>query len=151
MIITGAINHRHSFRMMRCLVLFICFLSIDARRRVEENESAEVDEDELRNAGNAAGNSGGNAAGNSGGNAGAIPPATTMSSTSTQASNSGSNSGNTGGNTGGNPGSNTGNTAQNLKCTFPDHYCNPTAPDLIRKVEHEAVTSAYDCKNLCSQ
>ena len=136
MIITGAINHRHSFRMMRCLVLFICFLSIDARRRVEENESAEVDEDELRNAGNAAGNSGGNAA--------AIPPATTMSSTSTQASNSGSNTGNTGGNTGG-------NTAQNLKCTFPDHYCNPTAPDLIRKVEHEAVTSAYDCKNLCSQ
>ena len=148
MIITGAINHRHSFRMMRCLVLFICFLSIDARRRVEENESAEVDEDELRNAGNAAGNSGGNAAGNSGGNAGAIPPATTMSSTSTQASNSGSN---TGGNQASNPGSNTGNTAQNLKCTFPDHYCNPTAPDLIRKVEHEAVTSAYDCKNLCSQ
>ena len=147
MIITGAINHRHSFRMMRCLVLFICFLSIDARRRVEENESAEVDEDELRNAGNAAGNSGGNAAGNSGGNAGAIPPATTMSSTSTQASNSGSNSGNTGGNTGNTGGS----TAQNLKCTFPDHYCNPTAPDLIRKVEHEAVTSAYDCKNLCSQ
>ena len=140
MIITGAINHRHSFRMMRCLVLFICFLSIDARRRVEENESAEVDEDELRNAGNAAGNSGGNA--------GAIPPATTMSSTSTQASNSGSN---TGGNQASNPGSNTGNTAQNLKCTFPDHYCNPTAPDLIRKVEHEAVTSAYDCKNLCSQ
>ena len=134
--------------MMRCLVLFLCFLSIDARRRVEENESAEVDEDELRNAGNAAGNSGGNAAGNSGGNAGAIPPATTMSSTSTQASNSGSN---TGGNQAGNPGSNTGNTAQNLKCTFPDHYCNPTAPDLIRKVEHEAVTSAYDCKNLCSQ
>ena len=148
MIITGAINHRHSFRMMRCLVLFICFLSIDARRRVEENESAEVDEDELRNAGNAAGNSGGNAAGNSGGNAGAIPPATTMSSTSTQASNSGSN---TGGNQASNPGSNTGSTAQNLKCTFPDHYCNPTAPDLIRKVEHEAVTSAYDCKNLCSQ
>ena len=148
MIITGAINHRHSFRMMRCLVLFICFLSIDARRRVEENESAEVDEDELRNAGNAAGNSGGNAAGNSGGNAGAIPPATTMSSTSTQASNSGSN---TGGNQASNPGSNTGNTAQNLKCTFPDHYCNPTAPDLIRKVEHEAVTSAYDCKRLCGE
>ena len=148
MIISGAIIYRHSFRMMRCLVLFICFLSIDARRRVEENESAEVDEDELRNAGNAAGNSGGNAAGNSGGNAGAIPPATTMSSTSTQASNSGSN---TGGNQASNPGSNTGNTAQNLKCTFPDHYCNPTAPDLIRKVEHEAVTSAYDCKNLCSQ
>ena len=149
MIITGAINHRHSFRMMRCLVLFICFLSIDARRRVEENESAEVDEDELRNAGNAAGNSGGNAAGNSGGNAGAIPPATTMSSTSTQ--NSGGNSGNAGGNSGNTGGNRGGNTAQNLKCTFPDHYCNPTAPDLIRKVEHEAVTSAYDCKNLCSQ
>ena len=148
MIISGAIIYCHSFRMMRCLVLFLCFLSIDARRRVEENESAEVDEDELRNAGNAAGNSGGNAAGNSGGNAGAIPPATTMSSTSTQASNSGSN---TGGNQASNPGSNTGNTAQNLKCTFPDHYCNPTAPDLIRKVEHEAVTSAYDCKVLCSQ
>ena len=131
MIITGAINHRHSFRMMRCLVLFLCFLSIGARRRVEENESAEVDEDLLRNAG-------ANAAGNAGGNAAAIPPTTTMSSTSTQ--NSGGNSGNTGG-----------NTAQNLKCTFPDHYCNPTAPDLIRKVEHQAVTSAYDCKTLCSQ
>ena len=130
MIITGAINHRHSFRMMRCLVLFLCFLSIGARRRVEENESAEVDEDLLRNAG-------ANAAGNAGGNAAAIPPTTTMSSTSTQ--NSGGNSGNTG------------NTAQNLKCTFPDHYCNPTAPDLIRKVEHQAVTSAYDCKTLCSQ
>ena len=140
MIITGAINHRHSFRMMRCLVLFLCFLSIGARRRVEENESAEVDEDLLRNAG-------ANAAGNAGGNAAAIPPTTTMSSTSTQ--NSGGNSGNSG-NAGGNTG-NTGNTAQNLKCTFPDHYCNPTAPDLIRKVEHQAVTSAYDCKTLCSQ
>ena len=126
--------------MMRCLVLFLCFLSIGARRRVEENESAEVDEDLLRNAA-------GNAAGNAGGNAAAIPPTTTMSSTSTQ---------NSGGNTGGNSGNsgntgNTGNTAQNLKCTFPDHYCNPTAPDLIRKVEHQAVTSAYDCKTLCSQ
>ena len=144
MILTGALNHRHSFRMMRCLVLFLCFLSIGARRRVEENESAEVDEDLLRNAG-----------ANAAGNAAAIPPTTTMSSTSTQNSgsnsgNAGGNTGNTGGNTGGNKG-NTGNTAQNLKCTFPDHYCNPTAPDLIRKVEHQAVTSAYDCKTLCSQ
>ena len=103
MILTGALNHRHSFRMMRCLVLFLCFLSIGARRRVEENESAEVDEDLLRNAG-------ANAAGNAGGNAAAIPPTTTMSSTSTQ--NSGGNSGNSGSNTGST--GNTGNTAQNL-------------------------------------
>ena len=147
MIITGAINHRHSFRMMRCLVLFLCFLSIGARRRVEENESAEVDEDLLRNAG-------ANAAGNAGGNAAAIPPTTTMSSTSTQ--NSGGNAGNTGntGNTGsntGNTGGNTGNTAQNLKCTFPDHYCNPTAEDLIRKVEDQTITDAAHCKRLCAE
>ena len=38
-----------------------------------------------------------------------------------------------------------------LICTFPDHYCNPTAPDLIRKVEDVSVNSAKECQDLCKR
>ena len=38
-----------------------------------------------------------------------------------------------------------------LSCTFPDHYCNPTAPDLIRKVEDVTVNSAKECQDLCKR
>ena len=38
-----------------------------------------------------------------------------------------------------------------LSCTFPDYYCNPTAPDLIRKVEDVSVNSAKECQDLCKR
>ena len=38
-----------------------------------------------------------------------------------------------------------------LSCSFPDYYCNPTAPDLIRKVEDVPVTSAKECQDLCKR
>ena len=34
-------------------------------------------------------------------------------------------------------------------CAYPDHYCNPTANDLIRKVEDEPITSAKHCEDRC--
>ena len=34
-------------------------------------------------------------------------------------------------------------------CAYPDHYCNPTANDLIRKVEDEPITSAKHCEGRC--
>ena len=37
-------------------------------------------------------------------------------------------------------------TEEPLSCSFPDHYCNPTAPDLIRKVEDVPVNSAWSAK-----
>ena len=42
-------------------------------------------------------------------------------------------------------------TEESLSCTFPDHYCNPTAPDLIRKVEDVTVNSAKECHDLCKR
>ena len=39
----------------------------------------------------------------------------------------------------------------NLSCTYPDHYCNPTANDLIRKVEDSAVQSVEECSQLCKR
>ena len=55
----------------------------------------------------------------------------------------------------GSPGNdgNHGNTIQanNLNCTYPDHYCNPTATDLIRKVEDTAVQSVEECSQLCKR
>ena len=41
--------------------------------------------------------------------------------------------------------------ATHLTCTFPDHYCNPTADDLIRKVEDQTITDAAHCKRLCAE
>ena len=38
-----------------------------------------------------------------------------------------------------------------LSCSFPDYYCNPTAPDLIRKVEDVSVNSAKECQDLCKR
>ena len=38
-----------------------------------------------------------------------------------------------------------------LDCTFPDHYCNPTANDLIKKVEDVSVNSAKECQDLCKR
>ena len=42
-------------------------------------------------------------------------------------------------------------TEEPLSCSFPDHYCNPTAPDLIRKVEDVPVNSAKECEDLCKR
>ena len=42
-------------------------------------------------------------------------------------------------------------TEEPLSCSFPDHYCNPTAPDLIRKVEDIPVNSAKECEDLCKR
>ena len=42
-------------------------------------------------------------------------------------------------------------TQESLSCTFPDHYCNPTAPDLIRKVEDVTVNNAKECQDLCKR
>ena len=36
-----------------------------------------------------------------------------------------------------------------LKCTFPDHYCNPTGNDLIKKVEDVSINDARHCRDLC--
>ena len=41
--------------------------------------------------------------------------------------------------------------ANNLSCTYPDHYCNPTATDLIRKVEDTTVQSVGECSELCKR
>ena len=38
-----------------------------------------------------------------------------------------------------------------LICSFPDHYCNPTANDLIRKVEDVPVNNAKECQDLCKR
>ena len=40
---------------------------------------------------------------------------------------------------------------QPLSCTYPDHYCNPTALDLIRKVEDVVVETAGECQALCKR
>ena len=37
----------------------------------------------------------------------------------------------------------------NPTCTYPDYYCNPTGPDLIRKVENIGVDNASECLALC--
>ena len=37
----------------------------------------------------------------------------------------------------------------NPSCTYPDYYCNPTGPDLIRKVENIGVDDASECLALC--
>ena len=37
----------------------------------------------------------------------------------------------------------------NPTCTYPDYYCNPTGPDLIRKVENIGVDDASECLALC--
>ena len=42
-------------------------------------------------------------------------------------------------------------TEEPLSCSFPDYYCNPTAPDLIRKVEDVQVNSAKECQDLCKR
>ena len=42
-------------------------------------------------------------------------------------------------------------TEEPLSCSFPDYYCNPTAPDLIRKVEDVPVNSAKECQDLCKR
>ena len=42
-------------------------------------------------------------------------------------------------------------TEEPLSCSFPDYYCNPTAPDLIRKVEDVSVNSAKECQDLCKR
>jgi len=34
-------------------------------------------------------------------------------------------------------------------CSFPDHYCNPTAVDLIDKIEDQVVTSPQQCRKIC--
>ena len=34
-------------------------------------------------------------------------------------------------------------------CTYPDHYCNPTAPDLIQKVEDIVIENVWECLALC--
>ena len=34
-------------------------------------------------------------------------------------------------------------------CTYPDHYCNPTAPDLIKKVEDIVIENVWECVALC--
>ena len=39
----------------------------------------------------------------------------------------------------------------NPSCTYPDYYCNPTGPDLIRKAEHVSIDNARDCLELCKQ
>jgi len=36
-----------------------------------------------------------------------------------------------------------------INCTFPNHFCNPTAADLIDKIEDEVVTSAQQCSDIC--
>ena len=40
---------------------------------------------------------------------------------------------------------------QPLSCTYPDHYCNPTALDMIRKVEDVVVDTAGECQELCKR
>ena len=35
------------------------------------------------------------------------------------------------------------------RCTYPDHYCNPTAMDLIQKVEHRTIQDVEECIELC--
>ena len=47
------------------------------------------------------------------------------------------------------PGSHQSSGGSRLSCTYPDHYCNPTAGDLIRKVEDTAVRTAEECDQLC--
>ena len=44
-----------------------------------------------------------------------------------------------------------GDYGNNLTCTYPDHYCNPTAGDLLRKVEDTAVRTAEECAELCKR
>ena len=39
----------------------------------------------------------------------------------------------------------------NPTCTYPDYYCNPTGPDLIRKAEHVGIDNAGECLELCKQ
>ena len=39
----------------------------------------------------------------------------------------------------------------NPTCTYPDYYCNPTGPDLIRKAEHVGIKNARECLELCKQ
>ena len=39
----------------------------------------------------------------------------------------------------------------NPTCTYPDYYCNPTGPDLIRKAEHVCIDNARECLELCKQ
>ena len=34
-------------------------------------------------------------------------------------------------------------------CTYPDHYCNPTAPDLIKKVEDIVIENVWECLAVC--
>ena len=61
--------------------------------------------------------------------------------------------GGVGGGGGGGGSSGGGSTASQgpLRCTFPDHYCNPTANDLIKKVEDVTINSASHCRDLCRQ
>ena len=54
-----------------------------------------------------------------------------------------------GGGGGGAGGGGSATTQGPLRCTFPDHYCNPTANDLIKKVEDVTITSASHCLELC--
>ena len=35
------------------------------------------------------------------------------------------------------------------RCTYPDHYCNPTAMDLIQKVEDITIEDVEECIVLC--
>ena len=35
------------------------------------------------------------------------------------------------------------------RCTYPDHYCNPTAMDLIQKVEDRTIQDVEECIDLC--
>ena len=38
-----------------------------------------------------------------------------------------------------------------LKCTAPDHYCNPTADDLIKKVEDVPIQNVKHCHDICKE
>ena len=47
------------------------------------------------------------------------------------------------------PSNNESSHVVNPTCTYPDFYCNPTGPDLIRKVENIGVDNASECLALC--
>lgn len=36
-----------------------------------------------------------------------------------------------------------------MNCSYQDHYCNPSAFDLITKVEDVDVRDAMECRQLC--